>query len=185
VPNFLQHIVIFFKMAFFRIKEVKGKEYAYAVENKWKKGSKQKVIGYLGRAYRFEEENSIEFCSFFNINDLNPYLINNDKNKIIMDLIEWEFFKFGIDKARFFIDLNNGKIQNNQKNAVFLINDGFMCGQTIKNLLGFKPDGDKQADGYRLARAFVEAGIKVPQEVFVGIFGKLYKPESIKKDFEW
>ena len=55
------------------------------------------------------------------------------------------------------------------------INDGFMCNLTLKNLLEFKAEGDEQNDGYRLARAFVEAGIKVPQDVFVSVFGKIYK----------
>ncbi|MBS3114503.1 hypothetical protein J4448_05365 [Candidatus Woesearchaeota archaeon] len=213
-------------MAFFRIKKIKGKEYAYIVENKWKptaksvelnassrdererakrsrtqlsrehltlrgidmrgsrrdslamskpRGSRQKVKEYVGRVYRFNLMNNVNFLEYFKIEDVQNYIEINQKNKIINDLIEWELYKFNVNKNEFSIDLNSKKIQKNNKNVAFFINEGFMCDFTLKNLLEFKPEGDEQADGYRLARAFVEAGIKVPQEIFIGVFGKLYK----------
>ena len=63
----------------------------------------------------------------------------------------------------------------NGKNVVLLVNEGFMCSLTLSSIFEFKPEGDESKDGYRLARAFVEAGIKVPQDVFIGLFGKLFK----------
>ncbi len=160
---------------FFRIKKIKGKDYVYIVENEWKRnGSRQKVKGYLGRVYRFDLKNNVDFLEYFKIKDVQNYIEVNTKNKIIDDLVEWELFRFGISKEDFLVDLSDIKIQRNKKNVVLLINDGFMCSLTLKNLLEFKPE-DEQTDGYRLARAFVEAGIKVPHEVFVGLFGKLYK----------
>lgn len=178
-------------MAFFRIKKIKGKEYAYIVKNEWKptaksvdtlrgimpRGSRQKVKEYLGRAYRFELKNNADFVNYLKIN-VQSYIESNDKNRIINDLIKWELFKFGISKDEFFVNLTEKKIQKNRKSVVLLINDGFMCNMTLKNLLEFKTEGDEQTDGYRFARAFVEAGIKVPQEVFIGLFGKLYKQSS-------
>ena len=162
-------------MVFFRIKKIKGREYAYVVENKWlRKGSRQKVKDYIGKAYRFNLVNNINFLEYLKIEDIREYIENNNKNKIINDLIEWEFSKFGISKEEFSIDLNNMKIQKNKKKVALLINDGFMCDFTLKNLLGFKPEGDEQNDGYKLARAFVEAGIKVPREIFVGLCQKLF-----------
>ena len=163
-------------MVFFRIKKIKGKEYAYVVENEWnRKGSRQKVKGYIGRAHRFDLKNNADFLEYSKIKDVYDYIESNNKNKIINDLIEWELFKFGINKEEFLIDLNNLKIQKNKKDVALLINDGFMCNLTFKNLLEFKPEGDEQTDGYRLARTFVEAGIKIPQDIFIGLFGKLYK----------
>ena len=159
-------------MAFFRIKKIKGKEYAYFVENEWKrKSSRQKVKGYLGRVYRFDLVNNINFLEYYKIQNINEYIENNEKNKIINDLIEWELSRFEISKEVFLIDLSNIKVQKNKKNIVLLINDGFICGLTLKNLFEFKHEDD-ETDGYKFARAFVEAGIKVPQEVFVGLFGK-------------
>ncbi|MBI2654064.1 hypothetical protein HYX02_04600 [Candidatus Woesearchaeota archaeon] len=160
---------------FLRIKKIKGKEYGYIVKNEWKKrGSRQKVKGYIGRAYRFELKEYIEFMKHFNINDINNYIENNDKNRIINDLIEWELHKFGVDKEEFLIDVADMKIQKNKKDIILLLNEGYMCNLTLKSLIDFKPE-DEQTDGYRLARAFVEAGIKVPHEVFIGLFGKIYK----------
>ena len=161
---------------FFRIKKIKGKEYAYIVENEWRqKGSRQKVKEYAGRVYRLNLMNNVDFLEYFKIEDVQNYIEINQKNKVINDLIEWELFKLNVNKNEFLIDLNSKKIQKNNKNVAFFINEGFMCDFTLKNLLEFKPEGDVQADGYHLARAFVEAGIKVPQEVFVGLFGKVYK----------
>lgn len=163
-------------MAFFRIKTIKRKEYAYIVENTWKgKASRQKVKNYIGRAYRFDLKSSVDFAKFLDIDRLEDYVSNNEKNKIVNDLIEWEFHKFGISKEEFSLDLINRKIQKNKRGIVLVINDGFMCSHTLKKMLDFKAEGDEETDGYRLARAFVEAGIKVPQEVFIGLFGKLYK----------
>ena len=163
-------------MVFLRTKKVKGKEYGFLVANEWqKKGSRQKVRGYLGRIYRFNVKNTLSFSEFLNAENLESYIANKNKNDIIKDLIEWELFKFGIDKREYGIDLNNKKIQKGKRNIVMLLNDGFLCNITLKNLLEFKPGGDEETDGYILAKAFVDAGIKIPQDVFVGIFSNLYK----------
>lgn len=157
---------------FFRIKKIKGKEYAYIVENEWKRnGSRQKVRGYVGRAYRFDLKSNSDFLQFKKIENFENYVHNNDFIEIINDLVEWELFKFGISKENFSIDLNNMRVQKKSKDVALLINEGFMCSTTLKNLLEFKAENE-ETDGYRLARAFVEAGIKVPQEIFVALFAK-------------
>ncbi len=161
---------------FFRIKKIKGNEYVYIVENEWKaKGSRQKVKGYVGRSYRFALKNEVDFLQFMKIESLESYINSSEKHKVITDLVEWEMFKFGISRQEFSIDLSNRVIQKNSKNVVFLVNEGFMCGVTLENLLGFKATGDEQADAHLLARALVEAGIKVPNEVFIGLYGNLKK----------
>ena len=166
-------------MTFLRIKKIKNKEYAYVVENSWKrKGSRQKVKGYLGRVHKFEFKNNVGFPEYLNIVNLQSYIENNQKNRIVHDLMEWEFFKFGISKNDFDVNLEKCSISKNRKNAVLMINDGYLCSLTLKNLIEFKPEGEEQQDGYRFARAFVEAGIKVPQEIFVALFEKLYKVQQ-------
>ena len=167
-------------MVFFRIKKIKGKEYAYVVENKWKhKSSRQKVKGYIGRAYRFGLNKNIDFLKFAKTHNVDEYIGQSDIKKIINDLIEWEFFKFNIDKLQFCIELNDKKVQRNKKGIALLINDGFMCSLTLKNLLEFNIENDEENDGYRFARAFVEAGLKVPQDIFIGLFSKLYKTQQL------
>ena len=181
-------------MAFFRIKKIKGKEYGYIVENEWKsakslkgakQGSRQKVKGYLGRVLKFELKSNVGFIEYFKITNLPDYLGSNESNKIMMDLIEWELHKFGVDKGEIFIDLNSFKVQKSRRNIALMINNGLMCSLTLRNLLDFEA-GDEHKDGYRLARAFVEAGITIPQEIFVGLFGKMHKnTEKQKSDFTW
>ncbi len=172
-------------MSFFRIKKINGKEYAYIVENKWhRKGSRQKVKGYVGRVHRFNLKSNVGFLEHLNIENAEAYLQDNDFKKIINGLAEWEILRHGVNKEEFAIDLNSIKIKKSNKDVALHINEGFLCGHTLKNLIEFKAV-DEQSDGYRLARAFVEAGIKVPQEVFVGLFGKVHKEEKPKSDFTW
>src|SRR3989344_6982461 len=160
---------------FFRIKKVKGKEYAYLVENEWgKKGSRQRVKGYIGRAYRFNLNDNIEFMQFKNIQDIGKYVDDNSFRKIICDLVEWELSRHNVDRNMFSVDLDVMKVRQNKKKAVMIINDGFFCYNTLSNLVNLKLNNNEE-EGYLFARAFVEAGIKVPQEIFVALFGKLYK----------
>ena len=108
------------------------------------------------------------------IRNLEDYLKNNIYRKILKDLIKWEIFRFGINQEEFVFDLGKGKIKKDNKDVVLMINNGLMCNHTLKNLLDFKSSGDEESDGYYLARFFVEAGIEIPREVFVGIFSKFH-----------
>ena len=173
-------------MAFFRIKKIKGKEYVYVVENEWKAGSsRQRVKDYLGRVFRLDLKNDIDFKRFIKTDSIKNYIDGNGSSKIINDLLEWELFRFNVDKGIFSIDLIGKKIQKNERNVALLINEGFLCSLTLRGLFEFKP-GEENTDAYLFARAFVEAGVKVPQEVFVGLFGKLHKNiEKRKSDFTW
>ena len=63
---------------------------------------------------------------------------------------------------------------NDSKKIVLELNEGFMCKETIESLVNLKIK-ENEDSGFKLASAFVEAGLKVPKEVFVGFFGKLYK----------
>ena len=67
-------------MTFIRTKWIKKKgspkryEYAYIVENKWRKRGnpvKQKTKKYLGRVYRFDRVNMMDFYEHFDISDVN------------------------------------------------------------------------------------------------------------------
>ena len=70
-------------------KKIKGNEYVYSVENEWKrKGSRQKVKGYIGRGYRFLKPNDIGFLEYLKIENISSYLESNDKDKIINDPVE-------------------------------------------------------------------------------------------------
>ena len=162
-------------MSFIRVKRIAGKEYAYLVENKWYKkrfkskgkGSRQKVSKYLGRVHFFNKTNDNDFLNFKNINDLEQYLKNNNKSSIIKDLVEWELFRHNIDKKEFMIDFSNKKIIKKNKEVSLKLNEGFLNSYTLNRLFNLK-----SGDSYYLAKSFVEAGIQIPKDVFVGIFGR-------------
>jgi len=176
-------------MSFIRTKKIAGNEYAYLVENKWykrrhkgkNKGPRQKVSKYLGRVYPFNKVNNNDFLTFKKINDLEQYLKNNsnNKNQIFRDLVEWELFRHNINKKEFTIDLNNKKIIKGarkskisgtnsvgKKEVSLRMNEGFLNSFTLGRLFNLK-----SGDSYYLAKCFVEAGIEIPKEVFVGVFG--------------
>ena len=163
-------------MSFFRTKKIDGKEYAYLVENRWYKrkhkgknrGPRQRVNKYLGRVYSFNKTENIDFFTFKKISSLEQYLKSNsnNKNRVFRDLIEWELFRHNINKEEFIIDLSNKKIMKGSKEVSLRMNEGFLNSFTLTRLFNLK-----SGDSYYLAKCFVEAGIEIPQEVFVGVFG--------------
>ena len=180
-------------MAFIRNKKIAGKEYAYLVQNKWykrrhkgkNKGPRQKVSKYLGRVHVLGKVNDVDFYNFKKINvmkikdfqdtenlrfsrDLEQYLKknNNSKNSIFKDLIEWELFRHNISDKEFTIDYSNKKVLKNNKPVSLKMNEGFLNSFTLSRIYNLKSN-----DSYYLAKCFVEAGIEIPKEVFVGMFG--------------
>ncbi|MAE42434.1 hypothetical protein CMO93_01570 [Candidatus Woesearchaeota archaeon] len=162
-------------MGFIRIKKINGKEYAYLVENRWYKrgfkskgkGSRQKVGKYLGRVYFFEKTNDADFLNFKKIDNFEEYIINNNQDDIINDLVRWEMFKHNIDATEFNVNFNNKKIMKGNKEVSLRLNEGFLNSYTLRRLFNLKKE-----DSYYLAKCFVEAGVKVPKEVFVGLFSE-------------
>lgn len=173
---------------FIRIKNIKNKKgkvypYAYLVDNKWykrgtkskSKGSRQKVNRYLGRVHSFSKAKDVYFFDYLRIDDIDDFILENDKNKIIKKLVEWEFFRHDIDKKEFFVDFSNKKVMKGKKEVSLKLNEGLLNSYTLGKLLKFRFRGEEREDGFRMAKYFVEAGLEVPKEVFVGIFGKVYK----------
>ena len=102
------------------------------------------------------------------INDLEQYLKknNNGKNSIFKDLIEWELFRHNISNKEFMIDYSNKKILKGKKEVSLRMNEGFLNSFTLNRLFELK-----SGSGYYLAKCFVEAGVEIPKELFVGVFG--------------
>lgn len=176
---------------FIRSKRVKGFDYGYAVENKWtKKGPRQKKAKYLGRIYYIDQEKDIEFEEYFkvDIDKLEPL-------DLIKEIIGFELYKHGFQKVRgvwrkddFSINLTKSKVMKDKSNIVLGLNNDFLCGFTLKRILKFKSDKDKQGVAMDLAKAFVQAGIPIDQYVFISLFQKIYRPgqsfvqKLVKKD---
>ena len=170
-------------MVFIRVKKFKRKngiilKYAYLVKNKRYKRTgkvKQEFKKYLGKLYSFSKVNDSDFFEFFKIEDSEEYTDTNKKERIIKDLVEWEFYKHSIDKEEFIVDFKQKKVLKGSKEVSLKLNEGLLNSYTLGRLLRFRFTGEEREDGFKMAKYFVEAGIEVPKEVFVGIFNKVYK----------
>ncbi|MBW2982182.1 hypothetical protein KY343_04855 [Candidatus Woesearchaeota archaeon] len=173
-------------MSFIRTKKIKGAEYAYIVENKWRKRRKNKVkqvmSKYLGRVYRFDRISVLDFFEFYNIEDINKYLDEKTKYDILVDLIKLELHNHGFEekdkkltKEECFFNLDEKRIQSKRtKKIAIAMNEGFLTNYAIKKILKFEAF-DEEEDGYLLAKLFVESGLNIPKEIFVGFFKKVMK----------
>lgn len=170
---------------FVRIKKVKGKNYAYLVENSWKKrkqkGSRQKVKAYLGRIIKLDKVSEPELLKYLEIESYKE-LVEKNKDEIILDLVKWELKKHGfiavndsLIYGNLIFKLNDKRFydnENKEKNVVLEINEGFFCRQTLKRLINFKITGTEKEIGLELAKRFLESGLKIPEELFVKLYQK-------------
>lgn len=179
-------------MAFIRIKKFKQKngallEYAYLVQNKWRKSKKgvkrspkQKVKEYLGRVYKLEKVKDVDFWETIDL-DQERYLKIATKEKILHDLVRYELIRFGFVncegkwfKDDVLVDIGKKKVTNNLRSkCVLAINEGHLCNYRLKRLYAYDKRGDIEEIGYELARLFIESGIDIPQEVFIVYYEKL------------
>ncbi|MBW2975030.1 hypothetical protein KY366_04905 [Candidatus Woesearchaeota archaeon] len=179
-------------MAYIRVKKIriKGREYRYAylVENRWKKrvrkgskkGARQKVKGYLGKVHEFPKVDEKGFMSHFGVKDVKGYFDAHKVSKVIRDLVRVELMNYGFaengdfysngdlvvyvsDKDFFIRNLKEEK----ERKIVIVMNEGFLCRETFSRLVNFKGKGDEKEIGLSLGNALLEAGLKVPKEVFV------------------
>lgn len=166
-------------MAFLRTKRINNNLYCYLVQNKHtKKGPRQKVKRYLGRAIRLEPKKELDFSDYFKIDNLDGYFKKNKKG-ILSDLVELELIKHGFKERKnflinrnIFFDKNSFKMSKDNKDIFLSLNEGFLSDFTIKRILKFKKTDNFQKDAHALAKYFVEAGIRIPQEVFVRFYEK-------------
>lgn len=186
-------------MAYIRLKRFKRKNgkivtYAYVVKNTWKKrvpkgseiGARQKVKAYLGKVYEFTRVDDKGFMSHFSVDDFKAYLDEHGMEKVVRDLVRVELLNHGflengdfylnedlvvyISDSEFFI--KNIKGEKDRK-LVIAMNEGFLCKETFSKLINFKGRGDEKEVGLSLGNALLEAGLKVPQEVFVEMFNRV------------
>lgn len=197
-------------MGFIRIKRIKGHDYAYLVDNVWRKrpkggqkGARQKVKRYLGRVINPEktvyEKNHEDFFTKFGISEVSAYL-NKPLGEIVSDLVRFELMGAGFSEIgkdclafgrlcfsmkdfRFYRDFHGDADEKRlnfgpAKKAVLAIHDGYLCHETIMRIIKGTFLGDEREVGMQLAKAFVEAGIDIPHELFVGIYHKITEPAT-------
>ena len=186
-------------MSYIRLKRFKRKSgkvvtYAYVVKNVWKKrvpkgsmkGARQKVKGYLGKVHDFERVSDREFMSHFNVSDVKGHFDEHGKDKVIRDLVRVELLNHGFSETGDFYANNDIAVylgdkdffiknltEEKDRKLVIAMNEGFLCKETLSKVLKFKPNGTPKEVGLALGNALLEAGIKVPNEIFVEIFNRV------------
>jgi len=65
------------------------------------------------------------------------------------------------------------KKRSNNKDVVIALNKGYLCSYTVDRILKFRKTKDINKDGYKLAKYFLEAGIEISRENFVGFYQQL------------
>ena len=133
MENYLNYWCLTIDMAFIRIKKIKGYEYAYLVENIWKKrkkGARQKVKQFLGRIYKPELVNDIGFSKE------HGYVKENTFRQIVRELVEYELLKYGA--KGFTVDFDKGLVLRNNKKVALQMNEGFLCNYTLNCPLPYR-----------------------------------------------
>jgi hypothetical protein len=166
-------------MGFVRIKKIKGQEYGYLVENTWTaKGSRQKVKAYLGRIIKPAKTAGQPV----------PELKELSYADAVRAVAKWTLLQHGFQEGSqsmlmsgtVLADLGESRIINRTNPAVISMHEGFLCTHTLQQATGFIPSGNtEETVGKELANVLLEAGLSVPQEVFVQLFEKVhntYKP---------
>ncbi len=165
---------------FVRIKKIKGKPYAYAVENSWTpKGTRQKVSKYLGRVTPLARVDTKPFAPDEGIPG---FVDSNDFPAVVKALTEHELSNHepGVE-----VDITSRKVRHQGKDAVIQMNEGFLSAFTLGALLDYKPGKDNT--GKTLAELILAAGLKPESEIFVYLYEKSRREtaqkEVIKEDF--
>ena len=186
-------------MAYIRVKKIRknGNEYRYAylVENKWKKrgtktgkkGARQKVKAYLGKVHELSKVGEKDFASHFNVGDVKAHFDEKGINNVIKDLVRLELINHGfIENGDFYANddlmvycgddffIKSLKDEKDRK-IVLSMNEGFLCKETFDKLVNFKAKGIEKEIGLDLGNTLLEAGLKVPNDVFIEMFERLVK----------
>ncbi|MDA1196737.1 MAG: hypothetical protein O2779_02105 [Nanoarchaeota archaeon] len=179
-------------MVYIRIKKIRTKkgsvyEYAYLVANtyrKRKRSARQKVLDYLGKVYHFEVDSRLSFEVPEEV-DASDFVEEFGYKNVVKKLVGFELLRHGFafsggTYSRDGIEVTVGKtgimFGNESGNApiVLAFNEGFLCKKTYCDLLNFTAQSDDERDvGKAFGHAVLEAGIGIPKNVFVALFGKV------------
>lgn len=161
-------------MSFVRVKKINNSEYAYLVENTWHagKGSRQQVKAYLGKVIKPEKTLDL----------LAPELKNLSYTDAIRQVTRWTLIQHGFQEGTANLlmqgttlaDIGEGRFLNKKSPCAIMMNEGFLCNHTFKQALEFKTaETTEEKTGHELANVLLEAGLSIPQELFVQLFEKI------------
>ncbi len=164
-------------MAFVRVKTIKGNRYGYLVENTWQpKGSRQQVKAYLGKIV----------TPTLGTPSVLPDITAQAFPDAVLALASWTLANHGFSTTQnghahgdTSVSLAQKRVTYKGKNAVLELHEGFLCNHTLQQVLDFVGEGSREEEvGKRLANTLLEAGLSVPQDAFVSLFNKIFKPLS-------
>ncbi|MEK6874852.1 MAG: hypothetical protein AABX52_03840 [Nanoarchaeota archaeon] len=164
---------------FIRKKHIKGQDYAYLVQNTWTThGPRQHVTAYLGKIYTLTQTTQTPF----------PHIDIEHMNyqDAVQAILIWNIETLGFKptgnhyfKDNLIIDPAIHTVKNTKgKEAIIQRDQGYLCSHTLTTIYKFSMQGHEEEVGFALAKAFVDAGLSVPKEVFVQIFEKIWKPTN-------
>ena len=152
-------------MAFIRLKKISGKQYAVLVENTWtSKGPRQSAKKYLGRYVALTTEGM-------------PEVEQLDVANLIKAELLTAGFSEQLTRENIKVSLRACTVREGRKRVVLGLNGGFLCDYTLRQLLRFQPI-EELTPGYKFARAFSDAGVRVSREQFVMLYKKVYKKQA-------
>jgi len=162
---------------FVRAKTIKGKKYAYLVENIWKgKRVSQKVKKYLGKIVNVKEDYDKD------PQEMSAYDLSAPPRLIIRNIIIDDFLRKGFTQKgwkiftdNITINLSTCKITFKDKSCVLYINGRYLFDRNLRQLQNFfEPEEYEDVKGQKLAQAFSDSGISIAPDVFVALYKKLY-----------
>ena len=151
---------------FVRVKNIKGRPYAYLVENEWTPwGSRQKVAKYLGKTHLLTRisEGMLE---------LPEGLQQTILQGVVQELQNHGFTKEGdlMVKEDVIVSLQEQTIRQKNKKVVLGMNEGYLCDHTLQQALAFVPEERPDKSAKKLANLILEAGLKLSNEQFLHLF---------------
>lgn len=164
------------KKMFIRIKKIKGKPYAYKIENVWtKKGSRQKGTKYLGKVVEPMKKEDFPF----DVSDNSDY--KDSAKKLIKRELSRHGFNEELKLENVNVNIEEKKVREKNKSVVIKMNEGYLCDETLKKVVEYVPSQGKHEEeiGYELAEVFVNAGINVEKEMFLKLFEKANKGSGL------
>ena len=174
---------------YIRTKKIKDQHYAYLVSARWskrKKAPKQKTVKYLGKLKTIKKTKNKTFEQYIK-KDLEEYLKKTKLKRIVLDLVRCELINHKFKEVKkdvwqlseAIVDLKTKKVYNldTKKTLCLEINNNFLTTHTLRNIVDFSspPNLTNLQIGKSLAKAFLSAGIVLPEPIFLAIFQKISK----------
>ena len=151
---------------FVRVKKIKGKPYAYLVENEWTPwGSRQRVTKYLGKTITLTRYSE-------GLLELPKGMQQAILEAVAQELSNHGFAREGnvLKQEDIVVNLEDKTVRQKNKKAVLGMNEGYLCDHTLQQALTFAPDEKMDENAKKLANLVLEAGLKLSNEQFVHLF---------------